>query len=88
MEEVLARRVVGGPVGREGDLPARQRRYVQLGASRAQARLVSSERGQSTAEYALVLGLIVALVVAAFTQKDLFAGLVKKAVDLVTGAIK
>jgi Flp pilus assembly pilin Flp len=40
---------------------------VHVGVSRASARLAAADRGQSTVEYALVLGAIAALVTAAFT---------------------
>ncbi len=60
---------------------------VQLGASRASARLEASERGQSTAEYALVLGLVVLIVGAAISQKDAFGAFFKAAIDKLTDAV-
>ena len=60
---------------------------VHLGASRAATRLESSERGQSTAEYALVLGLVVVIVAAAITQKDAFGTFFKAAIDKLTAAL-
>ena len=56
---------------------------VQLGASRASARMAASDRGQSTAEYAMVLGGIALLVAAVFTQTDVFKTLFDKAISLI-----
>lgn len=46
------------------------------------------ERGQSTAEYALVLAGIAGLVALVFTQTDVFQSIFRKAVDVVNKAIK
>jgi hypothetical protein len=48
---------------------------VQLGAAHAHGRLVASDRGQSTAEYAMVLAGIALLVAAVFTKTDIFSKL-------------
>lgn len=46
------------------------------------------EKGQSTAEYALVLAGIAGLVALVFTQTDVFQAIFRKAVDVVNKAIK
>ena len=45
--------------------------------------MAASDRGQSTAEYAMVLGGIALLVAAVFTQTDVFKTLFDKAISLI-----
>ena len=54
---------------------------VQLGVSRASTHLTASDRGQSTAEYAMVLGGIALLVGVVFAKTDVFQVLFQKAID-------
>jgi hypothetical protein len=60
---------------------------VHLGVLRLATR-VASDRGQSTAEYALVLAGIAGLVALVFAKTDVFQSIFTKAVAAVNKAIK
>ena len=61
---------------------------LHLGVLRLADRAVSSDRGQSTAEYALVLAGIAGLVALVFAKTDVFQSIFTKAVAAVNKAIK
>jgi hypothetical protein len=61
---------------------------LHLGLARVADRAASAERGQSTAEYALVLAGIAGLVALVFAKTDVFQSIFAKAVAAVNKAIK
>jgi Flp pilus assembly pilin Flp len=60
---------------------------TQVGFGRLESHMASTERGQSTVEYAMVLAGVAALVALVFTGKDLFGGFFTKAITFITSKL-